>query len=121
MLPRIATHTQVREAILRCYHKVGGAQASEPEEIIEGEEVISGPQALPPEPVGRQKLIATAVGTRGLEASVAKDLDFLFGNPSQTSEAFEQQERRFWALMRLLTKKGLITRDEFFQELGHDD
>ncbi len=120
VLPRIATHTQVREAILRYYHKVGGEKASEPEEIIEGEEVVSGPRALP-ESAGRQKLIATAVGTSGLEASVAKDLDFLFGDQAQTSEAFEQQERRFWALMRLLTRKGLLTREEFFQELGHDD
>lgn len=30
-------------------------------------------------------------------------------------------ERKFWALMRLLAKKGLITRDEFLEELGPTD
>jgi hypothetical protein len=121
VLPRIATHTQVREAILRCYHRVGAQPPGESDDVIEGEEVISGPQTLPPETKGREQLIQGAVEKTGLGASVAKDLDFLFGDKAQPGESFEKQERMFWALMRLLTKKGVITRDEFFQELGQDD
>lgn len=34
-----------------------------------------------------------------------------------TAEAFLELERKFWALMRLLAKKGILTADEFLDEL----
>lgn len=34
-----------------------------------------------------------------------------------TAEAFLELERKFWALMRLLAKKGVLTADEFLDEL----
>jgi hypothetical protein len=37
------------------------------------------------------------------------------------AEAFVRLERRFWALMRILARKGLINSDEFARELGEDE
>jgi hypothetical protein len=37
------------------------------------------------------------------------------------AEAFFRLERRFWALMRVLAKKGLLTSDDFMKELGEED
>jgi hypothetical protein len=33
------------------------------------------------------------------------------------ADAFRELERKFWALMRILAKKGLLTNDEFLREL----
>ena len=49
---------------------------------------------------------------------MSKDLAFLFG--LKGDDDVETMERRFWALLRLLQKKGLITREEFLNELGED-
>jgi hypothetical protein len=153
--PCVATHSQVREAILRYYHKVTASAASTPtaqgtpggatvrlipspvedeEPVVMGEEIISISNPLPPEaaapppppppapkpaspiPMGSQPGVRRT-GTR-LEAAVAKDLDFLFG--VKAGEDDETLERRFWALLRLLQKKGLITREEFMTELGEE-
>lgn len=37
------------------------------------------------------------------------------------ADQFYRLERKFWALMRLLAKKGLITSEEFMEELGEED
>lgn len=34
-------------------------------------------------------------------------------------EALDALERKFWALMRVLTRRGLVTKDEFLAELAH--
>ncbi|MBL8922106.1 MAG: general secretion pathway protein GspE [Myxococcaceae bacterium] len=146
----VATHSQVREAILRYYHKVSASAATTPastgapagatvrllpspvhddEPVVMGEEIISISNPLPPEavapppppkpmtpiPMGSQSGVRRP-GTR-LEAAVAKDLDFLFGVKGEDDETVE---RRLWALLRLLQKKGLITREEFLAELGEE-
>lgn len=36
------------------------------------------------------------------------------------AEAFQRLERRFWALMRVLAKKGVLTNEDFLQELGQE-
>lgn len=148
--PCVATHSQVREAILRYYHKVAASAATTPaasaapagatvrllpspvhddEPVVMGEEIISISNPLPPDavgpppppkpmapiPTGSQPGVRRT-GTR-LEAAVAKDLDFLFGVKGEDDETME---RRFWALLRLLQKKGLITREEFMAELGEE-
>ena len=33
----------------------------------------------------------------------------------------EELERKFWALMRIMARKGLLTREEFTSELDADD
>lgn len=126
----VATYGQVREAILKYYHKVtlddggtmtvvdrGGAardlgdQAPPPPPpddepaVIVGEEIKSGPHPVP------------APGKRSLAATVSRDLDFLFGGAAEDGESIEKLERQFWALLRLLTKKGVLSRDEFLREL----
>ena len=46
--------------------------------------------------------------------SVRDDLKFLTGEAD--SERLAKLERKFWALMRILAKKGLITKEEFLAE-----
>jgi len=49
--------------------------------------------------------------------AVQDDLDFLLGVSNQDTERLEKLERRFWVLMRLLAKKGLLDKEEFLREL----
>ena len=42
----------------------------------------------------------------------------LLGESGAPSDALEDLESRFWALLRILAKKGVITREEFLRELG---
>ncbi len=37
------------------------------------------------------------------------------------AQAFLRLERRFWALMRVLAKKGLLTNEDFLRELGEEE
>lgn len=124
----VATYSQVREAILKYYHKVtlddgdkmtvvdrgGGARdigdqppppppPDDEPAVIVGEEIKSGPHPVP--------------AKKSLTATVSKDLDFLFGGEAAEGESIEKLERQFWALMRLLTRKGVLSRDEFLREL----
>lgn len=46
--------------------------------------------------------------------SAGGDLQFLTGETD--AERFESLERKFWALMRMMAKKGLITKEEFLEE-----
>lgn len=128
--PYVATHSQLREAIMRYYHKVAAtAQVPsvpsnpavkatvrlaptpvEDEPVVMGEEIISIQNQLPPD-------VATpAAPKKRLGPAVEKDLEFLFG----VEGGDELRDRRFWALLRLMQKKGLVTRDEFLAELGDE-
>lgn len=40
---------------------------------------------------------------------------------SANTEAMLRLERKFWALMRVLAKKGVLTNDDFMQELAEED
>ncbi len=151
----VATHSQVREAILRYYHKVlassptpapggspGGATVrlipspiEDEQPVVMGEEIISVVNPLPDdEPLGEPAprtssdsgvKKASDSGSRSppvlhkaKPSAISKDLDFLFGGKAE--DDVETMERRFWALLRLLQKKGLITREEFMTELGEE-
>jgi hypothetical protein len=116
--PYVSTHGQVRAAILRYYHKASPPEAAArvkppppPEDdppMVMGEEIISVANPIPP-------------GTQpGGKSSVAKDLDFLFGGRTDEEGEVEKLERRFWALLRIMQRKGLITRDEFLAELERE-
>lgn len=37
------------------------------------------------------------------------------------AESFVRLERKFWALMRVLAKKGILTNEDFIKELGEDE
>ncbi len=113
----VSTHTQVRAAILRTYHKASAAEAEararaltapasgDEAPMVMGEEIISVANPVP-----------AAAPRRGGDA-VARDLDFLFGSRDEDEGDVAQLERRFWALLRLLQRKGVVTRDEFLAEL----
>lgn len=109
--PYVTTHSQVRSAILRYYHKTPDEkprppprQAPPPQEdepvVVVGEEIAPPPGEAAP-----------------ARSATARDLEFLLGKQGD-GEATEQLERRFWALMRLLDQKGVVSRAEFLEALG---
>lgn len=49
---------------------------------------------------------------------MADDLDFLFGVNTQDHERLDKLERMFWGLVRVMAKKGHITKEEFLAALG---
>lgn len=124
----VATHSQIREAVLRYYHKVAPGPTSAPspgqggtvrlkpappaepfEPVIMGEEIVSRPNPLPgpSAPSGRR-------------SAMSKDLEFLFGSTAEDDQ-LEKFEKKFWALMRVLARKGLVSREEFLKELGSEE
>lgn len=122
----VSTHTQVRAAILRTYHKAPPAEAEararqltapaaapDEEPLVMGEEIVSVPNPVP------NPVPAPAAARRGPDA-VARDLDFLFGARHDDDGDVEKLERRFWALLRVLQRKGVLTRDEFLAELERE-
>ncbi|GMU63156.1 MAG: hypothetical protein AMXMBFR34_49190 [Myxococcaceae bacterium] len=142
--PYVSTHSQIRTAILRYYHKVSDAEAKarapvtatgsvrlEPAEdeppMVVGEEIVSASNPLPPgtpDP-SLEKLIkerqSQAQAKKKAGGGVAKDLDFLFGGGGTEDEGVEKLERKFWALMRIMARKGLITREEFLKEVDGEE
>lgn len=125
--PYVSTHSQVRAAILRSYHKHSAADAAakakqlavqrppkapvadeDDAPMIMGEEIISQLNVMPSPTAPAKK-----------KDAVSKDLDFLFGGRDEESEA-EKIDRRFWALLRIMQRKGLISRDEFLAELERE-
>ncbi|MDP1825295.1 MAG: hypothetical protein Q8L48_18710 [Archangium sp.] len=120
----VSTHSQVRAAILRYYHKASPADAAararpapapvaveEDPPMVMGEEIVSQLSPVAEEAPSPAK-------KKG--GSVAKDLDFLFGERPDEDSEVEKMERRFWALLRIMQRKGLITRDEFLAELERE-
>ncbi len=101
---------------------------AEEEEVIVGEEIpaseISERTALADliarrEEQRRQRRKSGSAPTSKPVAEAAKDLDYLFGMREDTDE-HEALERKFWALMRIMARKGLITKDEFQKELDDE-
>jgi len=74
--------------------------------MVVGEEIISASNVIP---VGG--------GAGGRSDAVSRDLGFLFGGRADEETDVEKLERRFWGLLRLLQRKGLLTRDEFLAEV----
>jgi hypothetical protein len=140
----IATLSEVRGAILRFYHKVDAAAAgvgkpslqqasshTRPTELdlpaasVEEEPIVMG-QELPPEPAPQdaraleQLITERAHAAQKKKGTVSKDLNYLFGQKEELDD-LEKLERKFWALMRIMARKGLITKDEFRQELDEGE
>jgi len=149
---RVATHTHVREAILRYYHKVGGADGKpaltpasgigsvklkpapaavaehDEGDVVQGHEIMPAPNPMPPaagDPLlerlisERQKQLQTQ--KKLASEGVAKDLDFLFGGSGDEADSLEKLEKKFWLLLRILARKGLINREEFLKELESEE
>jgi hypothetical protein len=55
---------------------------------------------------------------------ISADLDSLFGDVVPAAAApmdpVEELERKFWALMRIMARKGLLTKEEFTRELDDE-
>ncbi|MCY1082399.1 general secretion pathway protein GspE [Archangium lansingense] len=144
--PRVAPLSAVRTAIQRYYHRPApspapaSTQAPEPlpnaleddvEEIIVGEELPPGEntrrvslEQLIQEREQQQRLKrgqARPTGTRPA-GDVSAELDSLFGNaaPTEPVDRVEELERKFWALMRIMARKGLLTNEEFTRELDDE-
>jgi hypothetical protein len=148
VLARVAPLSAIRAAILRHYHKVAPADADartmtiiqpggasrtvdpdtgeekkpggDEEEVIVGEEVkettarTSLAELMAVREEQRRQRRKGKGGT-----GLSKDLDYLFGLKSE-EDTLESLERKFWALMRLMARKGLITKDEFSKELDQE-
>ncbi len=53
--------------------------------------------------------------------AVSDDLSYLTGGPApDEADEMEKLEHRFWTLLRILAKKGVITKEEFLAELDED-
>jgi len=145
--PRVAPLSAVRTAIQRYYHRPapGTAPASTPapepipdaleddiEEIIVGEELPPGETTRR---VSLEQLIqereqerrrkrgqARPAGTRPSTGDVSAELDSLFGDAAAAEpvDRVEELERKFWALMRIMARKGLLTNEEFTRELDDE-
>ncbi len=93
------------------------------------EEVIVGEAIEPTARTSLEELIAKreqqrkerrAAKEKEKKPGLASDLDYLFGLRDDSSDV-ERLERKFWALMRLMARKGLISSEEFAEELDDDE
>lgn len=68
----------------------------------------------------KQKSESKSRSSGGL--GVLDDLEYLIGgNLREEPDRVEELERRFWALMRIMARKGLLTKEEFTSELDDSD
>ena len=97
------------------------------EEIIVGEELPPGEmtrrvtlEQLIQEREKRQRLKRGQ--SRPATGDVSAELDSLFGDTRTAAapEPVEELERKFWALMRIMARKGLLTNEEFTRELDDE-
>lgn len=119
--PYVSTHSQVRAAILRYYHKASPAEA-----VARFKPPVAPPRAPVVEeddgPIMGEEIVseASSPAAKKKSGSVAKDLGFLFGERPDDESELEKMERRFWALLRIMQRKGLLTRDEFLAEFDRE-
>ncbi|KFA87429.1 general secretion pathway protein GspE [Archangium violaceum] len=147
--PRVAPLSAVRSAIQRYYHRpppattpapiptrapesLPDAQEEDVEEIIVGEELppgettrrVSLEQLIQErEQQRRSKRGQSRASARPSSGDVSADLDSLFGEsaPAEPVDRVEELERKFWALMRIMARKGLLTNEEFTRELDDEE
>ncbi|WP_309888120.1 hypothetical protein [Archangium sp.] len=110
------------------------AQEDDVEEIIVGEELPQGESTRrvsleqliqEREEQHRRKRGQVKPASVKRAADLSADLDSLFGTassaaPDEPLDPVEELERKFWALMRIMARKGLLTKEEFTQELDEE-
>jgi hypothetical protein len=76
-------------------------------------------RAQGPGPGGAPGAVRGPVAPPAAGGALQEDLAYLLGGPRPPREAsdVEELERKFWALMRIMARKGLLTREEFTREL----
>lgn len=131
--PRLATISAIRSAIARYYHKTGGPTPSAPGATATSASKGNLPKVTVKAPVEDEPIVMGTVlpdedetdtlpsfspkkpaplGAGG-KKSATGEFEALFS----TEESQDKLEKKFWALMRLMERKGLITKDEFRREL----
>jgi hypothetical protein len=89
------------------------------------DEIVPLTEVVPAEVTSRTELselirarekVKRSRGKGKAAGQVKDDLDFLLGTEDPQAAQIDDLERRFWALMRLMAKKGLITKEEFKEE-----
>lgn len=140
---RVAPLSAVHTAIQRYYHRTVAAPSSPAPEALptlqedDVEEIIVGEELTPTEGTRRDSLEAliqqreqerrrkrgqARAPTAKPAGDIGAELDSLFGDnaPTTPPEPVEELERKFWALMRIMARKGLLTKEEFTRELDDD-
>ena len=142
--PRVAPLSAVRTAIQRYYHRPppGTAPAQAPEPLPDAleddvEEIIVG-EELPPGETTRRVSLEQLIQEREQQrrrkrgqarpagakpaGDISAELDSLFGDAASVDpvDRVEELERKFWALMRIMARKGLLTNEEFTRELDDE-
>jgi hypothetical protein len=133
VLPFVGTHSQVREAIVRYYHKSAAAPGLESVPVVAGHELDASQRApLAPrttspspgaklgQPLAEHSRAGPPSRTPG-DAAHDSRFELLFNPIREGDEGIEQLERRFWALLRILHRKGVVGREELLAEFGKDD
>ena len=85
----------------------------------------SDPAALPVDYLGQRTGVfkmpgspdAVVRGMRTAEGAPIYDADILSISKAADSEQIEALEKKFWALMRVMARRGLVTKEEFLAEL----
>jgi hypothetical protein len=139
---RVAPLSAVHTAIQRYYHRTVPAPSAAPEALPtvqedDIEEIIVGEELTPAEGTRRDSLEAliqqreqerrrkrgqARTPTAKPAGDIGAELDSLFGDnaPATPPEPVEDLERKFWALMRIMARKGLLTKEEFTRELDDE-
>jgi hypothetical protein len=100
-------------------------------EEVEAEATLSPFEAppLPPDYVGQRTGVfampAPVQAVQGVQSRPDElpvyDADILAISRAADLEQIEALERKFWALMRVLARRGLVTKEEFLAELRSFD
>ncbi|MBX7113257.1 MAG: general secretion pathway protein GspE [Myxococcaceae bacterium] len=131
--PRLATLTAIRAAIARYYHKAAGPTPSAPGPAAPFAPLLSAspgsksalptaaPQSLEEdEPIVMGTvLLDEELPTRPMPAIVPSRAPMLAGKADDATAV--TLEKKFWAMLRILERKGLVTKDEFANELKDDE
>lgn len=115
---RLAALSAIRGAILRYYHKGQGEPGRPPAAVKPG--VVRVVKSAPAPEEHDDIIVGEELPPETRKAALKEDLAFLFGTPVE-AEAVEKLEKKFWALMRVLARKGLVTKEEFARELDESD
>ncbi|WP_224244767.1 GspE/PulE/PilB domain-containing protein [Hyalangium gracile] len=133
--PATARPSATRAAAQRPAAPVTASKAQPPDD--DDEEVIIGEEVGPGEHTARTSLAelirkreeqrrrkrgqGEAKGRSAGGSAVLDDLADLFGELREEPDRVEELERKFWALMRIMARKGLLTKEEFTRELDDTD
>jgi hypothetical protein len=84
-----------------------------------GAPVSVPPPPVPPQPPINAPLMFGSGPEGAFDGEVGALLDA--AHEADQAQAMLRLERKFWALMRVLAKKGLLTNDDFLAELGEEE